>query len=83
MVSLMRQGGIQYYDNCQLLHFPKRPEWDKPEAFFLVLTGRREASKDYRQVFACSSRTRTAAGFEGIEHCRFLKSGNENIFLDS
>ena len=44
----MRREGIMYYDDCQLVHYPKRVDWDKPESYFLVLNGRREPSKDYR-----------------------------------
>lgn len=47
-MTAMRQDGIQYYDECELVFYPKRPGDDKPESYFLVLNGKREPSKNFR-----------------------------------
>lgn len=48
LVQAMRKAGVMYYDDCDLQYFQERPDWDKPECFYLVLKTDRESSASYR-----------------------------------
>jgi hypothetical protein len=48
LVPAMRKTGVMFYDDCDLQYFQERPDWDKPECFYLILKADRESSTAYR-----------------------------------
>ncbi len=46
--AAMRPEGIQYYADCDLLYYANKAAEDRPEAYYLVLNGKREPAKNFR-----------------------------------